>query len=338
MKSLQFDAPWGLESLRVADVPDPEPSPGEVLIRMRAISLNYRDLMMITGAIRGKSDVEAPLVPFSDGCGIVEKIGEGVVRFAVGDRVCPIFFQDWIDGPPTAPKLATPLVHPISGVGRELAVYPQHGLVKVPDILTDAEAASLPCAGVTAWQGLFANINLLPGSTVLLIGTGGVSILGLQFAAAAGCQTIILSSSDDKLARAAAMGATHGINYRQHPEWAREVRRLTHGKGVDLVLEVGGNGTLRKSLRSLRVGGHLALIGLLDSGASDFDTASLLGSQASIKVISVGSREHFEQMNVLIEMAGIRPVIDRAFPWTQAADALAYLKSGQHFGKVVLEF
>ncbi len=338
MKSYQFDAPWGLDSLRLVEVDDPEPGRGEVLVKMRAISLNYRDLMMVTGGVRRKPDDTTPLVPFSDGCGIVEKTGEGVDRFAVGDRVCPTFFQDWIDGPATAPKLATPLVHPVPGVGRERAVYPQYGLVKAPDLLSDAEAASLPCAGVTAWHGLFGNVHLLPGSTVLLIGTGGVSILGLQFAAAAGCRTIILSSSDEKLARAASMGATHGINYRQHPEWAREVRRLTDGRGVDIVLEVGGNGTLRQSLRSLRVGGHLALIGLLASGTSDFDTASMLGGQASIKVIGVGSREHFEQMNTFIETIGIRPVIDRSFPWKQAPEALEYLRGGAHFGKVVLEF
>lgn len=338
MKSLQFDAPWGLDLLRVAEVPDPEPGAGEVLVRMRAISLNYRDLMLIEGGIRRKPGDEGPLVPFSDGCSVVEAVGAGVTRVAVGDRVCPTFFQDWVDGPSTAAKLATPLVHPVPGVGRELAVYPEHGLIKVPDFLTDAEAASLPCAGVTAWHGLFHHNHLLPGSTVLLIGTGGVSILGLQFAIAAGCKVIILSSSDEKLARAAMMGATHGINYTTHPEWAREVRRLTGGRGADIVLEVGGNGTLRQSLRSLKVGGHLALVGLLASGATDFDTASMLGGQASIRVIGVGSRGHFEEMNALIDTAGIHPVIDRAFPWTEAAEALAYLKSGRHFGKVVLEF
>ena len=338
MRSLQFSAPWGLESLHVVEAPDPEPGPGEVLIRMRAISLNYRDLIVIGGGGHHKPGDDDRRVPFSDGCGVVEKIGAGVERLSVGDRVCPIFFQDWIDGPPTPKKLATPLVGPVPGVGRELAVYPQHGLAKVPHLLTDAEAACLPCAGVTAWNGMFGNVRLLPGSTLLLIGTGGVSILGLQFAAAAGLRTIILSSSGEKLARAAALGATHGINYRDHPEWAREVRRLTDGQGVDLVLEVGGNGTLRQSLRSLRVGGHLALIGLLASGAADFDVASMLGGQASIKVIGVGSRAHFEQMNALIETAGIHPVIGRRFPWEQAAEALAWLKSGQHFGKVVLEF
>jgi NADPH:quinone reductase-like Zn-dependent oxidoreductase len=338
MKSLQFDTSGGLGSLRVVEVDDPEPGPGEVLVRMRAISLNYRDLIVIGGGGHHKPREATPRVPFSDGCGIVDKVGADVERIAVGDRVCPIFFQDWIDGPATAPKLATPLVGPVPGVGRELAVYPAHGLVKVPDLLSDAEAASLPCAGVTAWNGLYGSFPLLPGSTVLLIGTGGVSILGLQFAVAAGCRTIILSSSDEKLERAKAMGATHGVNYRAHPEWAREVRRLTDGLGVDIVLEVGGNGTLRQSLRALRVGGHLALIGLLASGASDFDIASMLGGQASLKVIGVGSRAHFEQMNALIETAGIHPVIDRAFPWEQAGEALAYLESGQHFGKVVLEF
>lgn len=338
MKSLIFDAPWGLDSLRVVEVADPQPGPGEALVRMRAVSLNYRDLMLVTGGAKRRPGDEAPLVPFSDGCGVVESLGAGVTGLAVGDRVCATFFQDWVDGPATAPKLATPLVYPVPGVGRELAVYPAHGLIKVPDLLSDAEAASLPCAGVTAWNGLYGTFPLLPGSTVLLIGTGGVSIFGLQFAVAAGCRTIILSSSDEKLERAKAMGATHGVNYRPHPEWAREVRRLTDGQGVDIVLEVGGNGTLRQSLRALRVGGHLALIGLLASGASDFDTASMLGGQASLKVIGVGSRAHFEQMNALIETAGIHPVIDRSFPWEQAGEALAYLESGQHFGKVVLEF
>lgn len=338
MRALNVSQPWGLDELKVVEVPDPRPGPGEVLIRMRAVSLNYRDLLMV-GGIYGRAPATAgPITPFSDGCGIVEAVGEGVTRFAVGDRVATLFFQGWISGPPTLEKLSTSLGMPIPGAGRELAVFSQEGLSKVPDFLSDEEVATLPCAALTAWRGLFEDARLKPGDTVVLQGTGGVSIFGLQFAHAAGLRTLITSSSDEKLKRAKDLGADHLVNYRQEPEWSKQVRAATGGVGADMILEVGGGGTIEQSMRAVKIGGHIAIIGVVAGAGNPFNPAALIGNSAKLQGLSVGSREMFEAMCRAIEQHRIQPVVDKTFPWTEAKAAFQAMQAGEHFGKIVLQF
>ncbi|MDP3854347.1 NAD(P)-dependent alcohol dehydrogenase [Phenylobacterium sp.] len=337
MRALQAAAPWGADNLKVAEVADPTPGPGQVLVRMKAVSLNYRDLLMINGMYgRGSTNTDDVITPFSDGCGIVEAVGPGVTRAAVGDRVASLFFQAWNSGRPTLEKLSSALGFPIPGAGRELAVFSQDGVSKVPDFLTDQQVATLPCAALTAWRGLFEDARLEPGDTVVLQGTGGVSIFGLQFAKAAGYRTVITSSSDEKLARAKALGANHLINYRTTPEWGRAVREIVPD-GADFIMEVGGGGTIQQSLRAIRIGGHIAIIGVV-AGAGDINPAVLIGNSARLQGVSVGSREMFEAMCRSIELHRISPVVDKVFPWTEARAAFAAMAGGEHFGKIVLEF
>jgi NADPH:quinone reductase-like Zn-dependent oxidoreductase len=338
MRALNVSEPWGLDQLKVVDAPDPMPGPGEVLVRMRAVSLNYRDLLMVGGIYGRAPSMAGAITPFSDGCGVVEAIGPGVTRFAVGDRVATLFFQGWISGPPTLEKLSTSLGYPIPGAGRELGVFSQEGLSKVPDFLTDQQVATLPCAALTAWRGLFVDARLQPGETVVLQGTGGVSIFGLQFAHAAGLKTAITSSSDEKLARAKALGADTLINYRAEPEWAKPVRAATGGLGADIILEVGGAGTIEQSMRAIRIGGHIAIIGVVAGGGNPFNPAALIGNSAKLQGLSVGSRDMFEAMCRAIEQHRIGPVVDKVFPWTEAKAALEAMQGGAHFGKIVLEF
>jgi len=338
MRALNVSEPWGLDQLKIVDLPDPKPGPGEVLVRMRAVSLNYRDLLMVGGIYGRGPSMGGPIIPFSDGCGVVEAIGPGVTRFAVGDRVATLFFQGWISGPPTLEKVSTALGFPIPGAGRELGVFSQEGLSKVPDFLTDHEVSTLPCAGLTAWRGLFEDARLQPGETVVLQGTGGVSIFGLQFAHAAGLKTVITSSSDEKLARAKDLGADVTVNYRNEPEWSKPVRAATGGVGADIILEVGGAGTIEQSMRAIRIGGHIAIIGVVAGGGNPFNPAALIGNSAKLQGLSVGSREMFEAMCRALELHRIRPVVDKVFPWTEAKAAFQAMQGGEHFGKIVLEF
>jgi NADPH:quinone reductase-like Zn-dependent oxidoreductase len=338
MRALNVSEPWGLDQLKVVDVPDPKPGPGEVLVRMRAVSLNYRDLLMVGGIYGRAPSMAGAITPFSDGCGMVEAIGPGVTRFAVGDRVATLFFQGWISGPPTLEKLSTSLGYPIPGAGRELGVFSQEGLSKVPDFLTDQQVATLPCAALTAWRGLFEDARLKPGDTVVLQGTGGVSIFGLQFAHAAGLRTLITSSSDEKLQRAKALGADHLVNYRQEVEWSKPVRAETGGVGADLILEVGGGGTIEQSMRAVKIGGHIAIIGVVAGAGNPFNPAGLIGNSAKMQGLSVGSREAFEAMCRAIDQHRIQPVVDKVFPWTEARAAFQAMQGGEHFGKIVLEF
>lgn len=338
MRALNISEPWGLDQIKVVELPDPKPGPGEVLVRMRAVSLNYRDLLMV-GGIYGRGPTQGgAITPFSDGCGVVEAIGEGVSRFQVGDRVATMFFQGWISGPPTLAKISTSLGFPIPGAGRELGVFSQEGLSKVPDFLTDQQVACLPCAALTAWRGLFEDARLKPGDTVVLQGTGGVSIFGLQFAQAAGYRTVITSSSDEKLARAKALGADHLVNYRQEPEWSKPVRAATGGVGADMILEVGGGGTIEQSMRAVKIGGHIAIIGVVAGMGDPFNPAALIGNSAKMQGLSVGSRETFEAMCRAIDQHRIEPVVDKVFPWTEARSAFEAMQRGEHFGKIVLQF
>jgi NADPH:quinone reductase-like Zn-dependent oxidoreductase len=253
-----------------------------------------------------------------------------------GDRVASLFFQAWDSGRPTVEKLTSALGFPVPGAGRELALFSQYGVSKVPDFLTDHEVATLPCAALTAWRGLFEDASLEPGDTVVLQGTGGVSIFGLQFAHAAGYRTIITSSSDEKLKRAKALGADHVVNYKTTPEWGRAVREIAPD-GADFIMEVGGGGTIQQSLRAVRIGGHIAIIGVV-AGAGEINPAVLIGNSAKLQGLSVGSREMFEAMCRAIELHRIRPVVDKVFPWTEAKAAFNAMAAGEHFGKIVLEF
>ena len=264
MRALNVTAPWGLDAIQVAEMPDPVAGPGQVLVRMKAVSLNYRDLLMVNGMYgRGSAGTKDVITPFSDGCGVIEAVGAGVTKFKVGDRVATLFFQNWISGPANLEKLMSALGFPIPGAGAELQVFGQDGVSKVPEFLTDQQVATLPCAGLTAWRGLFEDARLEPGDTVVLQGTGGVSIFGLQFAHAAGLRTVITSSSDEKLARAKALGADHLVNYKTTPAWSGPVREATGGRGADFIMEVGGGGTIQESMKAIRIGGHIAIIGVV---------------------------------------------------------------------------
>ena len=338
MRALSVAEPWGLDEIQVVEAPDPTPGHGEVLVRMRAVSLNYRDLLMVQGMYARGAATGGPITPFSDGCGVVEAVGPGVTRFAPGDRVATLFFQRWISGPPDLDKLSSSLGSPIPGAGRELGVFSQEGLSKVPDFLTDQQVATLPCAALTAWRALFEDAHLRPGDTVVLQGTGGVSIFGLQFAHAAGMATLITSSSDEKLARAKAMGADHLANYRAEPEWSKAVRSATAGVGADLIIEVGGGGTIEQSLKAVRIGGHIAIVGVVAGFGGGFNPAVLIGNSAKLQGLSVGSRDMFEAMCRFMDARRIQPVVDKVFPWTEARAAFAAMQGGEHFGKIVLEF
>jgi NADPH:quinone reductase-like Zn-dependent oxidoreductase len=339
MRALNVTAPWGLDAIQVVEAPDPTPGPGQVLVRMKAVSLNYRDLLMVNGMYgRGAATTADVITPFSDGCGVIEAVGAGVTKFKAGDRVATLFFQNWNSGPPNLEKLMSALGFPIPGAGAELQVFGQDGVSKVPEFLTDQQVATLPCAGLTAWRGLFEDARLEPGDTVVLQGTGGVSIFGLQFAKAAGYRTVITSSSDEKLARAQAIGADHLVNYKTTPAWSGPVRQATGGRGADFIMEVGGGGTIQESMKAIRIGGHIAIIGVVAGAGDPFNPAALIGNSAKLQGLSVGSRDMFEAMCRAIDLHKIGPVVDKVFPWTDAKAAFSAMAGGEHFGKIVLQF
>jgi len=333
MKAYEIPA-FGIDQLRLVEREKPAAGPGQVLVRMTAASLNFRDLMVVRGHYNPK--MKLPIAPLSDGVGIVEAIGEGVDRFAPGDRVAGIFMQDWIDGRVDKKKAASALGGAIPGILREYMVFNQSGLVKPPAHLSDVEAAALPCAAVTAWHALFEEASSHPGDTVLLQGTGGVSLFALQFAKAAGFRVIITSSSDEKLQRARQLGADETINYKDTPDWEEAARRLTNGEGVDQVIEVGGGDTLPRSLRAVRMAGTVSVIGVLSGNAQALAPAGVLMNSLRVQGIYVGSRAMFERMNKAIEANSIKPVLDRVFPWTEAKNAYEYLERQGHFGKICL--
>ena len=335
IRQWQF-APSG-ETLELAlrEVEVRAPAAHEVAVRVRAVSLNRRDLMMVEGRY-GRGGTQPNSVPLSDGAGEVVAVGAAVTRFKVGDRVAGIFFEDWLDGAPTAQSLATARGGNAGGMLSEIVVTDADGLVFIPAHLTYEEAATLPCAGVTAWVGLFKRGGLEAGDFVLLEGTGGVSVFGLQLAVAAGAKPIITSSSDAKLARARSLGAFGTVNYRSNPEWQNEVRGLTGGAGVDQVLEVGGQDTLPRALQALGFGGHIAIIGGLSGFASDVPVGTLMGLNATASGIYVGSRADFEALNAFLSEHRIKPVVDKVFELDEAPAAFAAMDSGDFFGKVVI--
>jgi NADPH:quinone reductase-like Zn-dependent oxidoreductase len=334
MKRYELQA-FGLENLKIVERPRPEPGPGQTLVRMRACSLNFRDLMVAKGIYNPK--MRLPIVPFSDGCGVVEAVGPGVTRVKPGDRVTPIFMQTWIDGPLTDAKSNSALGGAIDGVLAEYVTLHEDGLVPVPAHLSDEQAACLPCAAVTAWNALVTQGHLKSGDTVLVQGTGGVSVFALQFAKAHGARVIATSGSDEKLARAKQMGADETINYKTTTDWEKAAVQLTGGVGVDHVVEVGGAGTFERSLQAIRPMGTVSQIGVLTGVTKDLNIAPILMKHARIQGIYVGNRAMFEDMNRAIVQNKIVPVVDKVFSFDQVPDALRHMESGSHFGKIVVK-
>ncbi len=334
MRVVEIRDQFGLDHLVVGERLDPQPGPGEVVVRLRAASLNYRDLLMVRGHYNPRQPL--PLIPGSDGAGVVEAIGPGVDRVAVGDRVCPIFAQRWTGGEPTTRRLRSTLGGPLNGTFAERIVTHQAGLVHTPAHLSDLEAACLPCAAVTAYNALVTEGGLTAGQTVLLQGTGGVSIFALQIAQALGARAIVTSSQDEKLERARQLGGWHTIHYRREPRWGERVMELTGGRGVDLVVEVGGAETLAQSLKAVRLGGRIAIIGVLSGVRTELALTSILMRRVRLQGILVGNRDSFEALNRLLEVHQIRPVIDRTYPLAEARAALDRMAGGSHFGKIAL--
>jgi NADPH:quinone reductase-like Zn-dependent oxidoreductase len=334
MKAFEIQGQFGLDSLTLVERAEPAPATGQVLIKLRAASLNYRDLLMVKGLYNPRQRL--PLIPVSDGVGEVVKAGEGVTRVKVGDRVAGNFSQKWVAGEPRKEKLSSSLGGPLDGMLSEYTLLHEEGVVRVPAHLTDEEAAALPCAAVTAWNSIISTGGMKAGDTLLVQGTGGVSIFALQFAKMIGAQVIITSSSDEKLERARALGASHTINYKTTPDWEKQVREITGGTGVDHIVEVGGAGTFPKSLRAIRIGGHISLLGNLSGNVADVSLTLILMQNVRVQGLLVGNREMFEAMNRAIELNQLRPVIDRVFEFEEAREAFEHLESGSHFGKICI--
>ena len=326
---------FGIDNLALVDAPEPAPNAGEVLIAVHAVSLNYRDLMMVVGKYNPK--LQLPRIPLSDGAGIVTAVGEGVTRFKTGDRVAGIFMQNWIEGPPAATKQKGALGGDIDGMMAQSVVLPESGLVHLPEHISFEQAATLPCAAVTAWNAVITRAKTAPGDTVVIQGTGGVSIAALQFAKAAGARVLGTSSSDEKLERARELGLDAGVNYKQHPDWAEWVLEQTGGVGADLVVEVGGAGTFSQSIKAARIGGMITQIGVLTQATEPLNIGPILHKQLHVQGIYVGSRADFEVMNNAIATIGIEPVVDKVFPLEDAQEAFRQMEQGSHFGKLVVK-
>lgn len=335
MKAIQTVHPTGLDTLRYADIPDAKPpGPGEISVRLRASSLNYHDYMVVLGAI----PTPEGRIPMSDGAGEVTAVGEGVREFAVGDLVVSTFFPAWLDGvdAPDGGFSGVP-GDGADGYAREAITTAATSFTHAPKGWSAAEAATVTCAGVTAWRALVADGQLKGGETVLVQGTGGVSIYGLQIAKAYGCTVIATSSSDAKLERLKALGADHLINYKSEPAWGAAAAKLTGGRGVDHILEIGGSGTLPESINATRNGGHIALIGVLAGYAGPVPTVAIMGKQLKVQGLTVGSRRHQLDLIRAIDVAGYRPVLDKHFPLANLADAFRHQASNTHFGKIVVD-
>lgn len=333
MQAWQIEKRGSLEGLAQVELPRPEPGPGEVLVRIRAVSLNYRDLIAVQIERPGAL---TPLIPCSDGAGEVVAVGSGVTRWKPGDRLAGCFFQDWDAGPIRRETMRSDLGGPRHGVLTEYAVLSENGVVAVPEHMNFEQAATLPCAAVTAWHALVENGRLQSGQAVLLLGTGGVSIFALQIAKLHGARVIITSSSDEKLERARALGADETINYRTFPDWQNQVLELTAKRGVDHVVEVGGAGTLERSLEAVGFGGQVHLIGVLTGFEGKINPWPLVAKSITLRGLYVGSRAMFEAMNAALVRARVEPVIDRVFEFGSAREAFATLEQGSHFGKLVI--
>ena len=335
MRAWVIEGEWNLDHLHLTHRPEPRPGPRQVLLRMKAASLNYRDTYVIVRGY-GSFTGNLPLVPVSDGVGEVIEVGAGVTRVKVGDRVCPNFCQTWIGGEPTLERLATSLGGPIDGTMADLMCLPEEGVCQVPKHLSDEQAAGLPCAALTAWSAVVTHDTLGPGSRVLVQGTGGVALFALQFAKLLGAHVTVISSSDAKLARARQLGADAGLNYATTPEWYKPAREISGGRGFDHIVELGGEKTLPQSLRCIRPGGTISMIGVLSGPALAAPLGLVVTRQVRLQGITVGNRDGFEAMLRAIDQHKVLPVVDKVFAFEQLKDALAHLKSGAQFGKICI--
>lgn len=333
MKAYQIQEPFGIDSLTLVERPEPQPGPGQVLVRIRAVSLNYRDLLVIKGVWRPA----APRIPVSDGMGEVVAVGDGVTRIRTGDRVAGIFLPGWIDGEVTPAKLRVPSLGGVAADGTlaEYVSFGEEAVVQVPEHLSDEQAATLPLAGVTAWHAV-RRCGVQKGESVLVQGTGGVSLFALQFAQMAGARVLVTSSSDEKLRRAGGLGAVHGINYKRSPNWDERVLEITEDRGVDHVVEVVGAENLTRSLNAVRMSGSISVVGLLGGTRAQIETFGFVEKNVRLNGIYIGSREMFEEMNQAISEHRLEPVVDRVFGFDEAPAALRYLETGSHFGKVCI--
>ncbi len=334
MKVWQVAREWSIEGMQLVEQPEPEPGPGQITVRIRAASLNYRDLLTVQG--KGGAH-QLPLIPFSDGAGEVAAVGSGVTGISVGERVCPMFFPSWLDGGPSAGNRRLALGGTRPGVLQQLMLLDAAGISRIPDHLSFVEAATLPCAALTAWRALFDEAVVRPGQTVLVQGTGGVSIFALQFAKLAGATVIVTSSSDEKLERARALGADHTINYRDIRDWGKAAAAWAGG-GVDHVVEVGGKDTFQQSIDASKVGGSILVIGVLSGFSQEIAMPSIFGKNLRIFGLSVGSRRMFQDMVSAIGRHRLKPVVDRTFDFHAVPEALKLMQAGGHFGKIAIEF
>lgn len=333
MRAMTLSAPGGLDRLNLADASDPgQPGPGEVRVALHASSLNFHDYLVCSG----KSPAADGRIPLADGAGVVEAVGEGVTEFSPGDHVVSVFFPDWQAGPAQVSDFRRVPGDGIDGFARDAVVLPSTAFTRAPRGWSHKEAATITTAGLTAWRALIVDAGLRAGDTVLLLGTGGVSIYALQIAHAMGAQVIVTSSSDEKLARARELGADHVINYRNEPQWGRKVLELTGGRGADIVVEVGGFGTLGQSIEAVRIGGHIALIGVLTGMGGEVPTAFLMAKQARLQGLIVGNRQEQQDFVRALEITGIRPIIDRTFSLDDLPNAFRHLESASHFGKIAV--
>jgi len=334
MRRYQLGKLGNLDALKLVDAEEPRPGAGQVVVRIRACALNHRDLNIISGTYTSVA-LKPGAIPLSDGAGEVTAVGQGVARWKTGDRVAPIFVQRWLGGDLLPDYMSSALGGPSDGVLAEQIVMNEEGLVRIPSHMTFEQAATLPCAAVTAWNALLVKGALEPGQTLVTLGTGGVSLFAAQFAMMTGARVIATTGSDDKVARLQELGVADVINYRTVPDWDARIRELTGGRGADLVVEVGGPGSLAKSIAAIRYCGHISVVGNL-AGKALIDPGALFAKRASMCGIQVGSRDMFEAMNRAIELGKLKPVIDRVFDFSDARAAYEYLTTGKHFGKVVI--
>jgi NADPH:quinone reductase-like Zn-dependent oxidoreductase len=335
MKAVKVGAKGGLDHLELVDLPEPAaPRSGEIRVRIHANSLNYHDYYVATRALAE----DAGRILMADGAGVVEAVGENVAGFAVGDHVVSTFFPTWLDGPPTEGDFSTVPGDGVDGYACEIVVRPATWFTKAPRGYSHAEAATITTAGLTAWRAMIGDAGLKAGDTVLALGTGGVSIYALQLGKAMGAQVIVTSSSDEKLEKARTLGADHTVNYKTVPEWGRAVRQWTNGRGVDHVIELGGSGTLPQSIRAVRNGGHISLIGTIAGAGGVVPTAAMMVKHVRLQGLVVGSRRQQQDMVRALGVLAFKPVIDRSFKLDELADAFRYEKTSAHFGKIVVEF
>ncbi len=337
MKLFQIQDEWSPDHLKLNETSIPSPGPGEVLLEMKAASLNYRDLVVLRRGY-GAQTGTLPLIPVSDGMGVVKETGSRVSELSEGDRVCPLFMQNWLAGSPNRKKLSSTLGGPIDGVMAEYRCFPESGVYPVPEHLSDVEAATLPCAALTAWSALIGEGRIQPGESVLIQGTGGVSLFALQFAKMAGARAILISGSEEKMKQASQLGTDEVLNYRSQPEWGKIIRDLAGGEGVDHIIEVGGTDTLPQSLRAIRPGGTISMIGVLSGHEMKAQLGLIVTRQIRLQGITVGHRQGFENMCRAINRHQLKPVVDQVYPFESLPEALDRLAGGQHFGKICFGF